>query len=372
MTTRDASTAREPANLLTRRSFAWLWLAIACNGVVLLPPTVLALSSIGPDWEWFLAAAGPFIAPAYSPALLFFTVILTLLERAPQPHATHQDDQLQANHLIANSIRLALVVVLSFAVLMVMIQPTALAPVLFAVLVSFVAIVRAELMAPPRRLDAETTYRRALAAQIRAEERASRALGDEWRERPAKRTWTTIFLFCAAPIIVPGGAVMVIASLLWGADNALTPNFIVMSLVLMLGPSMLVLAWLSAAEKSESLRSRGWRLAFMVVMSTMGTLVLASIFLLSGPDWWWVGAIVLATAAIVAACLWGPAPSWIRRRRRVLERTWTTRRLKQLAKTTKANELAWHADRDSVPVVVRMLARVFRVVRRAYGLARED
>lgn len=355
---------------LGQRTAAWLFLAALGNLVVLAVPFALALSPIGVRWGDFVTAVSPFVLPVYSPALLFFSLILTVLERTERSGAVDPGDEVEARYLIGNSIRISLVIVLSFGVLAVLLQPTAVALVLSAALVSFIAIVRAELMAPPRTRKPEEVYRRALSTQRTAEHSAALALGYGWREkRAAVHTRLAVVLLFAIPIVLPSAAIVVVAAMVWDPALALTAKFIVMSVVLMFGPAVLVLAWLSAADKSDSRRARIWRVGFLVVMSLAGTVSLSSAFLVSGPDWAWLGIVVLASAAVTALALWSPRPIWIRERRQRLQRKWTGARIERLARWTTEAETKWNKERVPPPLGVRILAHAIRPFRRAYRLA---
>jgi len=356
---------------LAQRCAAWITLIGIGNLTVLAVPFVLSRLDLGQTWASVSAAIMPFVLPAYSPTLLFFTVILTILERSDRQPVTDAIDHAQANRLIANSIRLALLLVLSFGVLIVIARPTDVAVVLFATLVGFVSMVRAELMDPPRRLASEALYRRALLTQQDAERSAVRALGPEWRERSiAKRSTPTLVLFFATPVVLPAALILIVASIRWGIDDALTANFVIMSFVLMLGPAVLVMAWLSTADKSESSMSRGWRLAFLVLISCMGTLVLGGLFLASGREWAWVGWIVLGDAIVVALCLWLPMVPFVSERRRRVERLWTAKRLNRLNQITREARDQWRAELAPPSRLERSLARIIRPFRAAYRLAR--
>lgn len=362
-----------PSSNLGLRTAAWLFLAAVGNLIVLAVPFTLTLSPIGVRWEDFVTAVSPFVLPVYSPALLFFSLILTILERTERSGAVDPGDEVEARYLIGNSIRISLVIVLSFGVLMVLLQPTAVALVLSAALVSFIAIVRAELMAPPRNRTPEEVYRRALATQRTAERSAALALGYQWTEqRVAVRPRLAVVLLFAIPIVLPAAVTVAVAAVVWDPALALTAKFIVMSIVLMFGPAMLVLAWLSAADKSDSRRARAWRVGFLVVMSLAATVSLSSAFLVSGPDWAWLGILVLASAAVTALALWSPRPAWLRERRQRLQRKWTGARVERLAKWTTAAETEWNKERVPPPLGVRILARTIRPFRRAYRLAGQD
>lgn len=372
----SSSTRNTPARAsssIGQRAVGWLFLAAAGNVIVLAVPFTLVLSPIGLRWDDFVTAVGPFVLPVYSPALLFFSLILTVLERTGLSDSVDPADEAEARYLIANSIRIALVIALSFAILMMLFQPTSVALVLSAALVSFIAIVRAELMAPPKNRRPQEVYQRAVATQVAAERSASAALGPRWTELPvAKRPGLAIALLFAVPIVLPGAAVIAVGALLWGPRLALSGSFIVMSIVLMFGPAMLVLAWLSAADKSDSRRARAWRAGFLVVMSLAATVSLSSVFLFSGPDWAWLGAVVLASAVVTALGLWSPRPAWVRERRQRLQRRWTAARIGRLVKWTSAAQSEWIKERVPPPVGVRILARTIRPFRRAYRLAGQD
>lgn len=356
---------------LAQRSLAWVLLAFVGNLIVLAVPLTLSLASLTTMWAPIIDAIVPFVLPAYSPTLLFFTVILTILERSDRHRSGGGSDHAQANRLIANSVRFALIIVLSFASVVVISRPTHLAVVLFAALVGFVAIVRAELMDPPRSVDVEAVYRRAEATHRDADQWAARVLGPRWREdRIASRSAPTLLAFFAIPVLVPAAGIVVTACILWGAGEVLTAKFVTMSIVLMVGPAVLVMAWLSSADKSESPRSRNWRKAFLILMGAVGTFTLAGLFLASGPDWAWVGVIVLIDAAAVSLCLWTPVVPAVAERRRRLERRWTQKRLGRLTKNVNDAEARWEAERIPPPRTVRVLAGLMRPFRAAYHLAR--
>lgn len=369
--TRHEST--RPTNQLGRRTAAWLFLAGVGNLIVLAVPFTLTLSPIGVRWDDFVSAASPFVLPVYSPALLFFGLILTVLERTERSDSADPGEEAEARYLIGNSIRISLVVALSFGSLMVLLEPTAVALVLSAALVSFIAIVRAELIAPPRTRTREEIYRRALATQHTAERSAALALGNEWAQQPvAARPRLSVVLLFAIPIVLPTAVIVVAAAIVWDPALALTAKFIVMSVVLMFGPAMLVLAWLSAADKSDSRRGRAWRVGFLVAMSIAATLSLSSAFLASGPDWAWVGVVVLTSALMTALALWSPRPSWMRERRRRLERKWTSARIARLTKWTTTAKTEWDKERVPLPLGVRILARTIRPFRQAYRLSGQE
>lgn len=364
----------EPISYFTQRCLSWLALAGIGNMVVLGVPLALSLSPVAIGWNDALAAIGPFVLPAYSPALLFFTVFLTILERGAGATATlGTEDQTQANRLIANGVRLALTIVMSFAALVVILEPTALAHVLFAVLLGFIAIVRAELIAPPKKQDAETVYRRAVESQSNAARWAARALGPDWEAAPRTvRTWPTLLLFFAVPVLIPAMLTVATAHLLWGPDVAFAPSFLLMSILLPVGPEMLVLVWLSTADKSESPRARGSRAAFLLVMSVFGTVAIASPFLFSGTFSTWIGIIIFSSAAAVGLGLRASRPRWVAEVRHRVERQRTATRLASLAEITTRTRSLWASEQVRPPLAVRVLALIFRPFRQAYRLAGKE
>ncbi|WP_314648771.1 hypothetical protein [uncultured Microbacterium sp.] len=328
------------------------------------------MAGLEPAAEAVSDAMLAFAFPAYSPAFLFFTVILTVLERSGQSRATATADEVHADRLIAHSIRFALMVVLSFAVLVALARPTDLALVLFAALVGFVSIIRAEVMAPPRREDPAALFRLARDRQRSAERSAVSSLGAAWRaEGTARRVIPTLLLLLGISVVLPAAVIVTTASAIWGIDDAVTVNFVLMSVILMVGPAMLVFSWLSSADKSESRRSRGWRTAFLVFLSALGTLPIASLFLSSGPAWAWVGWVILGDAAVVALCLWTPIVPGLARARRRVERLCTQKRLGKLAGHAAAARMRWEAERVPPPRAVRVLAALLRPFRAAYRLA---
>lgn len=352
------------------RCVAWVVLAAVGNAVVLSIPLTLRMAGLEPAAEAVSDAMLAFALPAYSPAFLFFTVILTVLERSGQSRTMATADEVHADRLIAHSIRFALMAVLSFAVLVAVARPTDLALVLFAALVGFVSIIRAEVMAPPRREDPAALFRVARDRQRAAERSAVSSLGAAWRSQGiARRIMPTVLLLLGISVVLPAAVIVTTASVIWGIDDAVTANFVIMSLILMVGPAVLVLSWFSSADKSESRRSRGWRMAFLVFLSALGTLVMASLFLSSGPAWAWVGWVILADAAVVTLWLWTPIVPGLARVRRRVERLCTQKRLEKLAAHTTAARMRWEAERVPPPRGVRMLAGLMRPFRAAYRLA---
>lgn len=352
------------------RCIAWVILAAVGNVVVLTVPLTLRMAGLEPAAEAAFDAILTFALPAYSPAFLFFTVILTLLDRSGQPRATATFDEVHADRLIAHSIRFALMVVLSFAVLVALARPQDLALVLFAALVAFVSIIRAEVMAPPRQEDPSVLFRVARDRQRSAERSAARSLGAAWRSQgTARRIMPTLLLLLGISVVLPAAVVVTTAAVIWGIDDAVTVNFVIMSGILMVGPAVLVFSWFSSADKSESRRSRGWRMAFLVFFSALGTLSMASLFLSSGPAWAWVGWVILADAAVVALCLWTPIVPGLARARRRVERLCTQKRLEKFADHAAAARTRWEAERVPPPRTVRVLAGLMRPFRAAYRLA---
>ncbi|MFJ3473993.1 hypothetical protein ACIPJ1_13730 [Microbacterium maritypicum] len=364
----------EPISYFTQRCLAWLVLAGVGNLVVLGALLALSLAPVAIGWDTALEAIGPFVLPAYSPALLFFTVFLTILERgAGTTEAFDAEDHAQANRLIANGVRLALTVVMSFATLVVILEPTALVHVLFAVLLGFIAIVRAELIAPPKKQDAETVYRRAVMSRSNAARWANGALGPGWEAVPrAVRVWPTLLLLLAAPVLIPAMLIVATALILWGPELALAPPFLFMSVLVMVGPEMLVLVWLSTGDKSESPRARGSRAAFLLVMSFLGTAAIASPFLFSGKSAVWIGIIIVGSAVTVGLGLRASRPRWLAELRHRAERKWTAKRLASLTEIAARTESLWAREQVRPPLAVRVLALIFRPFRQAYHLAGKE
>ena len=358
-------------NTLAQRCALWVVFAVMGNLAVLSIPFTLSIAGLEPVAARVFDATLSFALPAYSPTLLFFIVILTILEKSDRTGSEATSDETHATRLIANSIRFTLMIVLSFAATVAIARPAELALVLFAALVGFVSIVRAEVMAPPRQNDSEEIYLRARKNLIQAERSALRALGPSWwRSDIAKRSVPVLLVFFGAPIVIPATVVVVTASVIWGVDDALTTNFLTMTLILMVGPAMLVMAWLSSVDKSETRRSRGWRMAFLIFISAVGIIPMATLFLVSGPKWTWVGWIIIADAVIVALCLWTPLVPGLSPVRRRLERRWTLNRLEKLSASATAAKDRWEAERVPPPRSVRVLTRLIRPFSIAYRLAR--
>lgn len=265
-----------------RRCTAWLMLAVMGNVAMLSILFILSQRPIELDWGASITALSALAAPAYSPALLFFTVILTILDRRGATEGLDPDDSARADRMVANAVRLALTFVLSFASVVVLAEPTTIVPVLFAGLLSFVAIVRAEQFAPARVLSSDVRFQYAAALKRKSESWVVDAFGTADLGRTIHHAWPIVLLFVAVPFVVPTLVMLTYGVLRWGPSIALTPSFALMSAAAMVAPTMLVLVWLAGADKAESPRSRASIRIFLLVMSGLGIASTASIFLFSG------------------------------------------------------------------------------------------
>lgn len=328
----------------TRRCIAWMGLAALGNVMLLSVVFVLAQQPFGVDWSATIRTLHTFALPAYSPILLLVTLIMTVLDRRATSEV-EAEDTAQANRMVANAVRLALTMVLSFATIMLIGEPTMVVLVLFAVLFGFIAIVRAELFAPARPLSVEVTYRRAAEARRSAEAWVTDALGSTDGTTAMRRAWPVVLLFIAVPVAVPAIAMVLGSWVVWGAEIALDPRFMLMSVAAMAGPTMLVFVWLADADKAEPPRNRAWIRAFLLVLSGVGLVTIASVFLFSGKNTGWMGAIVLGTAAVVAVALW---TGWIRSvalARRAVEWKWSAAHLARIEATFDRGEQPGCASR---------------------------
>ncbi|MFD5224169.1 hypothetical protein ACFWHT_00970 [Microbacterium sp. NPDC058342] len=346
-------------------------LAATGNMLTSMAVFVLTLTPVSMTWVDLTDALAPFLLPAYAPALLIFTAILTVLEGRGESAAVDEEDRSRGNRIIANAVRFGLMIVLSFAVLVVLIEPHVLAHVLFAVLLSFVAIVRAELVAPPRMLDPEARFRRAAEAKRNGELWAGEALTAGWRSLAKARTWPTVALFLTAPVVIPAIAMVLIGTLVWGPGVGVAPGFIAISLSSFFGPAVQVLAWMSSADKADSARARGWRRAFLTVMSAASSLTLTVVFCFSGKNTIWMGVVLLVTAVVTEAALRIPVRNRLGRARLAVEARWTLRHMERLEWVYRSASDEWRRSRTRPSVGVRVLTALFTPFVHAARLARK-
>ncbi|WP_341940631.1 hypothetical protein [Microbacterium sp. LWH10-1.2] len=346
-------------------------LAVLGNVTLLVTLFILSQQPFAVDWAASLSAVSAIVAPAYSPALLLFSVILTVLERKSPSAELDPDDHAQGNRMVANAVRLALTFVLSFAVTLVLNDVTMIAPVLFAILLGFIAIVRAEMFAPPQPVSTEAAYRRSAETMRNAQAWVSDSFGSDIPVTTTSRVWHLIALFILAPIVVAGIAMVVGGIAVWGPGVALTPGFVLMCAASAAMPTTLVLVWLAGADKAESPRSRAWVRAFLLTMSAMGIITVTLIFLLSGKNTIWMAAIVAATTVLVSVALWAPRPRGKVGLRQTVELKWTALHLERIQRVFQASQAAWEREQVRPTIIVRALTQILLPFHHALRRVRE-
>lgn len=378
---------REPLSPFAIRCLAWLFLAVVGNITTLAGLFALSQEPVGFEWSILLSAVGVFVLPAYSPALLFFTAVLTVLSRNESADTLSEADRAQGSRMIAGAVRLGLMIVLSFAVVVVIIDPPILVYVMFAVLLSFIAIVRAELIAPPRDIGVDERYRRRAESLRIGEASASEALGnlvttpdtpEDPRIEQSPRVETgrvghtarVVGTWIAVVVLVPVAAMLLGGTLTWGATTALSPGFIAMSVASMTGPVVFVLAWLAAADKAESRRSRNWRRGFLSLMATGSIVAISAVFFFSGKNTVWMGIILLAASLLTELSLRTSSPGWLFRARLGVETRRTQAHLQRLRRSYCAAREEWRQSQRQPSPTVRILGCVFTPFVEAARLAR--
>ncbi|UJP09386.1 hypothetical protein L2X99_13240 [Microbacterium sp. KUDC0406] len=337
------STAQPLGTSLFRRSSAWFILVGTGNLAILFLVLATWLSPLGipvPDSVTFLHA---FVGPMYTPTLLFFTSALSLLAALNKSGRSEDGDD-DANRLIARAVQFALTIVLSFAIVMVAAEPISIAQVLFALLLGFVTYVLAERIAPPVVPSAEATFRKAQSNHARRVALANASLGSDWRHNLMRRVWPMVTLFAIAPVALLTVLGVLISSVMWSAELALSATSISLFATSSYGAAILAVAWLATADKTESPSSRAWRGGTFIVMGLFTSGALATVFFFAGESAQVLGWLIIVVTALQAAALWVPVP-WVGAK--VLKRvsvTITDRSLTKVEKALADARSEWVAD----------------------------
>lgn len=343
---------------LFHRVSVWFLMAAMGNIVVAVVVFVLWRSPLGISAVDSMNFIHTFASPMFAPALLIFASapsILLALGRGRQP-----DEDMDAGRLIARAVQFALTFVLSFAWVMIGSEPTALATVLFALLLGFVTHVLAEWIAPPVMPSAEKRYRDALSDSSRREAWAQ-ASGVCCAPGATKRLWPTLTLFAVAPIAAMAIAGVAYSTLTWGPGWGLAGPTVLMMAACGFGAAALTLAWASMADKADSPSARAWRGGTIIFYGVLASTAFAAVFFSAGPGAAVIGWMILCVTAAQAVALWLPAP-WVGHMalRRVAT-TMTSRHLDRVdsflaqAKQARDTELAEY--RRSLPFWKRLRSR---------------
>ncbi len=352
-----------------KRCVAWMMLPLLGN---MLTGTALLIANQFPPTAGtanVVAAINPYVAPAYAPTLLFFTVILAIFDRNDVTSSSDADTRHSANRMVANTVRMMLVTILSFAIVVVLNDPTSIVHVVFAIALSFIAIVRAELIAPLRQTGTDIALKQAQDSLQLSRERAVEALGPIEMWVPARRVWPTVASCIAAPMLATVVAFVIGALVLWGPGYAFSGMWIILGLASAMGPTAFVLAWFSTANKAEAPTSRRLMGGYLIGVGVAGTAVLAVSYFTALKNTAWMGAVLICVGILSYALTTGKRPDWLLRKRRSVEWKITQSRLKRLEDARDRAQARRDKERVRPRTSVRLISAVIRPFREAYRLA---
>ena len=287
-----------------------------------------------------------FVNPMFAPALLLFVSAPSLLvSLANRPSADNDEDSTDANRLIARAVQFALTFVLSFATVMIAVEPTSLANVLFALLLGFITFVLAETLAPPKLSSAEMRYQLAMNDVARREVWAERTFGKvKLEEGPTSRVWLVTSLAILAPVFAMTAAGTLYAALAWGHVWAFSGDTMVMMAATSFGAIALTIAWLSMADRADSPSARAWRGGTFIFYGVLASVAFACVFFIAGAHTQGVGWLILFVTAVQAAVLWLPVPWGGRAALRRVAETLTARHLRTIRVTRDNARSAWEEE----------------------------
>lgn len=331
-------------SLFRRRVLAWFVLAATGNITVLSLSFIAWQSPLHIPFDESLAFWHALADPMYAPSLLFFTSVLSMLSTLGGDRRSTEEE---GNRLVARAVQVALTLVLSFATVMVVVDPMAIANVLFAILLGFTVYVLAEQIAPPRLLSTEAVYHQAEAARARRNEWASESLEQQWRHDVTQRVWPTIAVFLLAPVVVMTGLGTSIAWRLWGPEWALAPKTVFTFALCSLGAVCLVGSWYSAADKTDSPSARAWRSGMAILISLFASGPLAWAFFSAGKGAQALGWLILSITVLQAAALWLPIPWAGQRALQRVAATVTHRRMMKIDEFYFSAREKWNVEREA-------------------------
>lgn len=329
-----------------RRTSAWFILALTGNIAVIGFAFIMSASPVSIPFVQTLQFISPFVLPMYAPELLLFTSLLSALVGL---RVSNDDaDGREAARLIAWAVRVALAFVLSFAVVVVVVDPHRLASVLFAALLGFVTFVLAERLAPPEPQTAKQRYRRARDTVELRESRATAALGQGWRAAPRRHVWVRFALFALTPVLVHTALGLWISTSIRNSSAfVFTPGWIAVCAFTSYGTVILTFAWVTAADKAESPQARRWVSGAFSALGATASASFASIFFFTVPYAAQLGWMILVISAVHALVLWSPIA---RLRPRVLRDVAASMTERDLGRTEARRDTlraAWKAEKES-------------------------
>ncbi|WP_143740695.1 hypothetical protein [Microbacterium sp. SZ1] len=235
-----------------------MWIAATGNLTIVLaavmastPPVSLPIATV---FEFLF----PFVSGLFSPELLIFTTLISVLSGLGLTRE-NTGELREAARLIAWAVRVALALVLSFVVVVVVVDPHVLPEVLFALLLGFVTFVLAERLDPPAALSAEAESDQRVRDLRSRQLWARSALGARWTPVSARRAWWGFAALATAPVAVQALLGVVLAIAVKGGAFGLSPHWWPVPLLAGYGSIIYSLAWLSTADKAESPQARAWR-----------------------------------------------------------------------------------------------------------------
>lgn len=327
-----------------RRTSAWFILAFAGNIAVIGFAFIMSASPVSIPFIQTLQFISPFVLPMYAPELLLFTSLLSALVGL---RVSNEDaDGREAARLIAWAVRVALAFVLSFAVVVVVVDPHRLASVLFAALLGFVTFVLAERLAPPEPQTAKQRYRRARDAVALRESRANAALGQGWRDGPRKHVWSRFICFILTPVVVQTALGVWISAGIWNSSAfVFRPGWIAVCAFTAYGTLLLTFAWATAADKAESPQVRLWVSGAFTIVGAAASVAFASIFFFTVPNAAGLGWMILTISAVHALVLWSPIAPLRPRVLRDVAATMTARNLGRTEARRDTLRAMWQAEK---------------------------
>lgn len=280
---------------LARRSAAWLYIAAMGNLGVVAAAFVAGISPVSIPPEAVFEFLYPFAAELYSPELLIFTSLISVLI-AFGLSREGQGEVREAARLIAWTVRLGLTVVLTFAVVVVVSQPASLARVLFALLLGFITFVLAERLDSPAAATPDETVQRLTKNLLARETWASASLGAGWVAKGGKGVWFRFGALVLVPIIIQAVGGVVVAAIVKGPAFGFSQYWVLVPLVTGYGMFLYSFAWLAAADKADSPQARVWRGSAFAVMGVVANVAFAYVYFSS--DLAVVGWLTLALSSV--------------------------------------------------------------------------